>query len=210
MMQPPRIAERVLESLIADDYLRDAVIGDLTEEFAGRVEWDGVSEARRWYYAHAIRTAPFLLRLWLRHASRADVSRVLGVVVTAYMGLLMIAAAVGAIGMSILNVFDVPAFDLEGRILAGDPVVFLVMLGFGMMNSVLGGFLAAWIDDRKPLISAVAFGSLWAVVQIVLPMISGVGPYWYRALIPAVLIAGAFSGGVMRVLKAKPPATLAP
>lgn len=208
MMQPPRSAGRVLESLGANADLHDAILGDLAEEFATRVEWDGVSGARRWYYGQAIRAIPFLLRSWLRQASRADFGRLLGIVATAYVGLLLVAGAIGVVGAAMMSIFGAPSFDVQNRIRAGDNVVFMILLMVGMMNSILGGYIAAWIDDRKPLVSALAFGGLWAIVQIVLPMITGIGPYWYRALIPVVLIAGAFSGGVMRVIRSSRPSEL--
>jgi hypothetical protein len=204
MMQPPRSAERVLESLGANADLHDAVLGDLAEEFATRVEWDGASAARRWYYAQAVRAIPFLLRSWLRQAQRGDLSRLFGIVATSYIGLLLIGGAVGVVGAAVMSMFGTPSFDFRNRIQTGDPAIFTVLLAVGLTNSMLGGYIAAWIDDKTPLISALSFGVFWAAVQIVLPMITGVGPYWYRALIPAALIVGAFSGGVMRVLRAKP------
>ena len=70
MIAPPRTAEMVLASLGAEPDFRDAVIGDLAQEFVERAERDDPSSARRWYYREAIRATPHLLRSWTRSAQQ--------------------------------------------------------------------------------------------------------------------------------------------
>jgi DNA-binding transcriptional LysR family regulator len=77
----PRRAELILEALGADTDFRDAVIGDLAEEFALRASWDGPLAARRWYYRESLRVAPYLLRDWWRGLKRKDVGHFAGVIV---------------------------------------------------------------------------------------------------------------------------------
>jgi putative ABC transport system permease protein len=51
----PRLAERLMAwSLLPED--RDAVLGDLCEEFAARAEQDGAMAARRWYWTQVRRS----------------------------------------------------------------------------------------------------------------------------------------------------------
>ena len=66
MTSPPRYAERLLEALGADPYLREVVLGDLAEEHALRAQWEGEPAARRWYDREGLRAVPFLLRGWWR------------------------------------------------------------------------------------------------------------------------------------------------
>ena len=78
----PHRMERLLEALGADTEVRDAVIGDLAEEFAIRAEMDGVGAARRWYFRESLRVAPYLVRDWWRGLTARDAwyfTRVVGV-----------------------------------------------------------------------------------------------------------------------------------
>jgi predicted permease len=54
---PPALAERLLRLTIQDEEWRDAVSGDLREEFAVVVRRRGASVARRWYWRHALALA---------------------------------------------------------------------------------------------------------------------------------------------------------
>jgi hypothetical protein len=51
---PPRLAERGLRLLEPDADWRDAILGDLREEFPIMAERHGAPYARRWYWAHAL------------------------------------------------------------------------------------------------------------------------------------------------------------
>ena len=69
--RPPAAAEWLLaRSLPADD--RQAVLGDMCEEFAQRTERDGASAARRWYRHQVRRSIPINLR---RRAIDSPISR---------------------------------------------------------------------------------------------------------------------------------------
>ncbi len=63
---PAPTYERVLLALGVDPTFAQSVLGDLTEEYALRVECDGVGAARCWYAAEAVRSAPYLARNALR------------------------------------------------------------------------------------------------------------------------------------------------
>lgn len=52
---PSRLAERLLGSLIRDDDWREAVLGDLREEFAERARREGLRPARRWHSRQVVR-----------------------------------------------------------------------------------------------------------------------------------------------------------
>ena len=51
---PPSLAEHVLRASVRDPEWREAVLGDLREEFAGVVQHRGGSAARRWYWRESL------------------------------------------------------------------------------------------------------------------------------------------------------------
>jgi hypothetical protein len=67
-MSPPRITELLVGGLIADEALRDSVLGDLAEEWVERAEASGVVRADWGYRWQAVRALPPLSREWLRRA----------------------------------------------------------------------------------------------------------------------------------------------
>jgi len=54
---PPLLAERALELAVGDPDWRDAIVGDLREEFLLMARRHGLAYARRWYWAQAIGVA---------------------------------------------------------------------------------------------------------------------------------------------------------
>jgi predicted permease len=69
---PPRAAERVLAACIADPEWRDAIAGDLREEFAGLNRTRGPREARRWYWRQALAIAGHAVGARLRRGRRPE------------------------------------------------------------------------------------------------------------------------------------------
>ena len=57
MTAPPRLAERALAAAVRNPEWRDAIVGDLREEFVIMTARHGGSHARRWYWAQAIGVA---------------------------------------------------------------------------------------------------------------------------------------------------------
>lgn len=68
-MKPPRSWERLL-AVLAPDAERDALLGDVAEEFLARLERDGPRAAGRWYRRQVIRSTAPLLRERLDAAVR--------------------------------------------------------------------------------------------------------------------------------------------
>ena len=54
---PPSGADRLLRFVVRDAEWRDAVTGDLHEEFGTACRRQGVSRARRWYWRQALAIA---------------------------------------------------------------------------------------------------------------------------------------------------------
>src|SRR4029450_13846991 len=51
---PPLLAERALALAVGDPEWRDAILGDLREEFLSMARRHGLPYARRWYWTQAV------------------------------------------------------------------------------------------------------------------------------------------------------------
>ena len=192
MTLPPRAVESLLAGLGATADYRDAVLGDLTEEFAQRVQDDGLGSARAWYYHEAARTAPHLLGSWLRSIRGAGVRRLLGVAVTA-----LVLAAVTSAVISAMLIGPARELGLVIHVAALSPTLLAAGLVNGAIVSTLAGYIAGWLDEESPLPSAVAAGVLWAAVIVATN--SGSAPTWYRLAAPVIVLAFTGVGGMLRV-----------
>lgn len=86
---PVSLAERVLHTLGVEPAFAEAVLGDLAEEYAERATV-GVSNARQWYAAQALRSAPHLIRSATRHAAgRARLAGAIAAVALVTSGVLL-------------------------------------------------------------------------------------------------------------------------
>jgi MFS family permease len=200
MITPPRTAELLLQSLGAEASFREPLLGDLAEEFALRVERDGTGAARRWYYGESIRVAPYLLRAWGRGLHARDLRRLASIVFAAFFFTMMLAFLVVMMGQSV----DA-AFGFTRVLPLGDGYRVQLLRAFalteGVVYTVAGGYIAAWLDDRAPLASAVALGVTWSCIGIAGTAISGGHgvPGWYRVCAPIILLVGPALGGILRV-----------
>jgi putative ABC transport system permease protein len=72
----PRAAERLLEAALAGSVMRDAVLGDLHEEYLARATRSSGARLRTWYWCEAVRlTARFGIRRVLIHARQPREAR---------------------------------------------------------------------------------------------------------------------------------------
>lgn len=197
MTSPPRTAELLLAALGADADFRDAVLGDLAEEFTIRTAWDGIGAARRWYYREALRAAPHLLRNGLRRMRPRDVAHLAGLLVTSHVLVLVLAAFVAAMAGSVLATLGVaPGPQLHP---GGGVTRLLLGLTVGAVTAVTGGYIAAWLNARAPLVSSLALGAVWACGNIAVLAAFGATPVWYRIAAPVLAICGTAVGGIVRV-----------
>lgn len=202
MMMPPRSVTRLLDALGASAEFREPLLGDLAEEFAQCSEQRGFAAARRWYVRESLRAAPHLLHDWLRGLRNGRMLRQASLLVVAYAvtSLLMLVPWVlawGAAGMWGVS----PRHSLEG---GGNPVALTMLIAFGVCGSLTGGYVAARLDARAPLASALLMGTLWSFVNVTASMIviaSGhhAGPLWYRIAAPLILLTCTPAGAVVRL-----------
>jgi hypothetical protein len=202
MTRPPRTAELLLESLGASPRLREPLLGDLTEEFAVRAERDGVDAARRWYHREALRAAPHLLWDAIGSLRGREVWRIAGIVFASYCFAAMLAFVASMMAGAVMQTFGIAA----GRF--SNPSDWLFYLGFvlGAACTTTGGAIAAWLDTRTPLVSALALGVAWSIASFVsLTMGQSGAPGWFRFVAPLAIVAGTMVGGVLRVRALRAP-----
>jgi len=205
MTRPPRTAEILLQSLGAQASVCEPLLGDLAEGFAIRVVRDGPDSARRWYYREAIRATPHLLGDWRRSLRPPDIRHFAGVVLTSYVFAVMlillgVGLAMGAVG----------ALGFSPRPRPGplSPVQLLALwLPVEITCTVLGGYIAAWLDRRAPLASAIALGLTWSAVSLAVGGITHGhdAPAWYWLVAPVLQVMGPTVGGVLRLRALRAP-----
>lgn len=200
MTSAPNI-ERLLDALGADPHYRDAVLGDLAEEFASRQERDGDAEARRWYRREALLATPHLLRSGWRRARARGLGRLLGIFLTAYTGTMIVGWIL--IGMSFGTLRALGLLHLPPRLGAGNPLWQVSMVALATLSATFTGYLASWLGREAPLFTALALGLVWSLIEGVgLAFTRGGLPTWYVTAVPIVILLGTSFGGVLRVRQA--------
>jgi hypothetical protein len=202
-IRPPRAAEVILESLGAKPEFRDSLLGDLAQEFSERAEHDGPRAARGWYYREAVRATPHLLRSWSHGLHVRDLTHLAGVAASAWTTVLMVALLIGGVIQGSMRALGF-AWTMR-PILPGDPRIYTIGLTAGVIGGALGGYAAAWLDRKIPLVAALATGTIWACVNVSAALIARdmATPVGYRIAAPIALIIGGAIGGVLRVCTAR-------
>jgi hypothetical protein len=209
MITPPRTIERLLAGLGAKPDFRNAVLGDLAEEFASRVDANGIESATRWYRREAVRAVPHLFRSWLRGVRLGDVGHIAGVIITVYVRLAAIALILGGVIVGVVQVLGYQDRSLPWSNLLASSMILSCLLLFGGVFSTLAGYLAAGLDSRAPLVTAASFGTLLLLGALLVPHMFSVPvpsrfPTWYLTAVPIVEFLGTIVGGVLRVRAPRP------
>lgn len=191
---PPAITECAVGALITDPAQREAVLGDLAEEFAARCDEQGMAHARRWYRGQAVRSAPSFVSAYWWPAPAARRRR---------LGALLLSVAGGYLTFQLLHQ---AAQFAAGLLLAstGHPGVgwafIACSLAAGAGCAMLGGSVAARALPDAPLAAALTLavsGGALAVTGMVIN--GGVAPLWYWGGLQLFLLPlGACAGGVVR------------
>ena len=180
-MTPPRNAEIVATMLIADASLRDAVLGDLTEEHA-RLQNVAPHQADRWYWSQIIRSAiPF---------SFLAVSR------GGWRGWLRLAAAI-AVGY----VTIVAMVITTGKLVVGASMTMMSILSLttGVISGIVAGFAAAIVGGRSPFAPAIGLGALCAAFALLLSAFEpGGAPLWYQLGLVIIVFPSVIVGALLR------------
>lgn len=213
MTTPPARIETLLSALAADAPYRDAILGDLAEEFTIRVEEQGTRQARRWYRRQALRSAPHLLRGWAMRLGIADVMRIVGwtFVSEATMQLVwlgiraVIVASFGVVPDSVTIVNVAWRSLLMSEAVSGNAVYLAAAV-----SSMLVGYGIAHMHRRAPLGMCAVVGATASLILILPPLITAVSSVWLGISLASIVGPGMVLGGVLSVLRsAGRPHTLA-
>ena len=170
----PHIAIWLLECLLpAGD--RDAVVGDLVEEYALRAGASTRATVALWCWGQVARSIPLVLLSDLR---RRQWIHTLGVAIAAYVA----AGALESVGLAVISRLLHPDAGLAA----------LLGVIVGLATIVLGGYVAASIrQEAAPTLAGIIF----IAVAVLMVTISDSAPLWYGF---TFLIAGplaALAGG---------------
>jgi hypothetical protein len=196
---PPRTAERLLEALGAGPELRDALLGDLAEDFATRAADDGEPAARRWYWREALRVAPYLLGNWARGLRARDAARLAGLVGATFclvgVSLWTILAGVEFVVERTTGPTSFPWHDPQ----PGTLTLGVMLLGYVAVGTA-GGWMASRREERAPAVAALAFGIAWAILALVFPLPGRAAlPTWYLLGLVVAVLTGTLLGGLRRI-----------
>jgi hypothetical protein len=176
----PRVATWLLGCLLPPRD-REAVLGDLIEEYAIRAGSPPLSTVARWYWWQVSRSIPQILWSSIR---REGLLSTLGVAFGAY------------IAAGLLEFAGVAAISKLLGPNAGPFAVLNVVIGLATM--VLGGYVAAWI--RPGAASALA-GMVMIAVVILMVTMSDSAPLWYGLTFLIVGPLAALAGGTLYFTK---------
>jgi hypothetical protein len=207
---PPRTAERLLDALGAEPEFRDALLGDLAEEYAIRHACDGPRAALRWYWREALRVAPYLLCDWARRLRPRDVARLVRHVIAAY-------AMVFIVAFVVMVTVEVVVEAVRGQTTffwhdehPGALSLSLTLL-LVVALAMAGGWLASWLEGRAPevrapAVAALTLGVAWAAYSLVDPLPKRPPlPELYVLSQAVAVLAGTTLGGALRIATRRLP-----
>ena len=174
---PPSPTATWLLECVLPERDRDAILGDLIEEYHLRAQSTTPRMVSRWYWGQACRS---ISRLALGSVGRGRWLPTLGVAVGAYIA----AGALEFAGTVVIS-----------KLLAPDASVFTVIsLVVGLTTMVIGGYFATWI---RPGAGTVMAGIVMIVVAVLMTTMSGSAPLWYGAAFLVVGPLAALAGGAL-------------
>ena len=205
--KPPRVAAWLIE-LFAPMECAEGVLGDLEEEFAGRLQQSGCRAARRWYRHQAVRTTVHLSWGSIRSAPWSTPAQVLASFVV---GLLLY----GVVSIWVARlVSNLPIYDYDISVWSWRVAAFIRLV---LLPVALGWSIAAFARDREMVMTTLVVGlvvgmSLLGVVAADVRLhVSGPGPRMgpFRllthvleiVLTQLVLPLGIVAGGMVRRLQ---------
>lgn len=189
MSSPPMLPEIIIVELTPDASIRDAVLGDLEEEFHARCAAAGSAAAASWYWKAALSSAPPLALASLRRAGLASWAwSILGVLV-----------GLAALMTLLLLVSNGWTYLTEATRAAADSVAsLLVSIALGTACAAAAGWLAAGIGRRARLVSAVALGMLFLALNLAaVARGSSQEPLWYWVTFGVAVLVGSTVGGLI-------------
>jgi hypothetical protein len=192
MMRPPRTAELLLDGLIANAAVKDAVLGDFAEEWAERASRDGARAANRWYRWQVLRSVPPLVRAWPRHAGWLTA-----------LGVIPFTLIVRVVTL-LLGVVIAVAIMYPLRALGGGPWASAACWTLGnTAGAFLAGVIAARVYARAPMVPMLWLTVVVFVSNVSLSTVLPIGaPSWWLLASKAFECTAVLAGGIV-VMRAR-------
>ena len=183
------MAEWLAESLVSDDALRAAVLGDLAEDFAFKVESGSVRSARRWYWSQVLRSVIPLAWTSLRIAGLVGVMQLAASIVVGYAVLVAL-----IYGTNFWFISPLPDFQSRG----------IGMIVACAASGIGAGFAAAFVGRRTPMLAALTLGVVTASFSAMGAISLGGRfgqPIWYLVVMMLLIIPCSVFGASIRLLQ---------
>ena len=173
---PSRLATWLLERVLPDRD-RDAILGDLFEEYELRARSITPKMVSRWYWGQVCGSIPGIVR---GSVARGRSLLTLGVAIGAYIA----AGALEFAGTMAIS-----------KLLKPDASVYTVIsLVVGLTTMVIGGYFATWIRPGADIVLA---GIVMIVVAVLMMTMTGSEPLWYGLTFLVVGPLAALAGGAL-------------
>ena len=173
--QSPSRVGNWLIGRVVNERNREAVLGDLAEEYVLRARSTDASTVSLWYWGQVCRSLPPLL--W-----------------AAFKGGRWLPTLIVAMGAYIVaGLFEFAATAALAKLMAPDGRIFtLLVLTVGLMSMMMSGYLAAWV---RPGAATVLAGIVLLVVAILMVRFGDSVPWWYQLAFLTMGPLAAFGGG---------------
>lgn len=177
--RPPRVATALLGCFLPEPE-RQAILGDLVEEYGIRVRSISRSSAASWYWSQVWRSVLPVLRVAIKRDGWRDT---IGVAIVSY----LVAGTIEFVGVGMMAKLVDPA----------GPASSVLSVIVGLATIVLGGYLAAWI---RPAASPVLAAIVMLVILVLFVVMSDSAPLWYGLAFLVFGPVAALAGGTLRHL----------
>jgi hypothetical protein len=172
----PRVATALLGCFLPESE-RDAILGDLVEEYGVRVRSIPAAEAARWYWSQVWRSILPVLRVGI---GRGGWLVTVGAAIAAY----LVAGAIEFVGIGMIAKWLRPV----------GPVFSILSVIVGLATMVLGGYVAAWI---RPAAAPVLAAIVVLAVLVLFAVARDSAPLWYGFAFLVFGPVAALGGGAL-------------
>jgi hypothetical protein len=196
----PAIAEFLMEALVSDASLREAVIGDLREEYQRVASRETVGLATRWYWSQLARSTIPFAALSVSRGSALDKMRFVAGVLGGYAVIIaLLIVSLWAVGWAFA--FADQSSYVSGVLAFGETPGLVLVWSFVMaaVSGIAAGYVAARVGDRTAVATALTLGLL-GIPLCAVTIVSDIAtaPIWFQAALSAVLLPSVMGGALLR------------
>jgi hypothetical protein len=194
LIQPPRLAARLVALFTASEEATEAILGDLEEEFSSLAAKCGVAAARRWYWRQTMKSIAILAGAGLRSAPWST-----GAVVAGGFFLNGLVRFIQPGMTSLLDKYQVYESNPQAYIFC---LSYGIMLGHVILAALIGVLVAALAKGRE-MAATMALGLIFSTLTAsgFLLMAANHVHFWY-GMLPwsfASPLAVVIGGAIVRI-----------